>query len=133
MCIPVNVVVYSLADGNDYNSVGTFLLTFDSATTSIDVPVTIIDDTVFELTESFIVTLSFPGAPVPGVTLDPDSAQTTILDDDGWYIFLIVPLCSLYIYTCSIHMRHINTSYLIVMHNVYSNYYRFSKYQLYCE
>ena len=60
------------------------LLTFDSVTTTIDVTVTIINDTVFELTESFSVFLSFPGDPVPRVTLAPDSAQTTIIDDDGW-------------------------------------------------
>ena len=83
-------------DGNDY-IITELLLTFDSVTTTIDVPVTIIGDTIFEHTESFDTTLSFPGAPVPRVTLAPDSAQTTILDDDGRYISLIVSLCSLYI------------------------------------
>ena len=79
-----NVVFYSLTGGNDYVSIANLLLTFDSVTTTIDVPVNITDDTVFELTESFIATLSFPGAPPTGVILDPDSAQTTIIDDDGW-------------------------------------------------
>ena len=71
-------------DGNDY-IITELLLTFDSVTTTIDVPVTIIGDTVFEVTESFNATLSFPGAPVPrdSVSLAPDSAQTTILDNDG--------------------------------------------------
>ena len=76
-------VVYSLTDGNDYNSITNLLLTFDSVTTN-NVTVTIIGDTIFELTESFNAFLSFPGAPVPRVTLAPDSAQTTIIDDDGW-------------------------------------------------
>ena len=81
-------VVYSLTDGNDYNGITNLLLTFDSVTTNIDVPVNIIGDTIFELTESFNASLSFPGDPVPRVTLDPDSAQTTIIDDDGWYPLL---------------------------------------------
>ena len=78
-----NAVVHSLTDGNDYIGVGNFLLTFDSVNTVIDVPVTIVDDTVFELTESFIATVSFPGDPVLGVNFSPDSPQTTIFDDDG--------------------------------------------------
>ena len=77
-------VVYSLTDGNDYNSITNLRLTFDSTITTIDVSVTIINDTVYELTEFFNAFLSFPGAPVPRVTLAPDSAQTTIFDDDGW-------------------------------------------------
>ena len=79
-----NAVIHSLTDGDDYTGVGNFLLTFDSVNTDIDVPVTIVNDTVFELTESFIATLAFPGAPPTGVILDPDSARTTIFDDDGW-------------------------------------------------
>ena len=79
-----NAVIHSLTDGNDYTGVGNFLLTFDSVNTDIDVPVTIVDDTVFELAESFSATLAFPGDPIDGVVLDPDSAQTTIFDDDGW-------------------------------------------------
>ena len=83
-------IIYSLTDGNDYNSITNLLLTFDSVTTN-NVTVTIIGDTIFELTESFNAFLSFPGAPVPRVTLAPDSAQTTIIDDDGW-----CSLCLLY-------------------------------------
>ena len=78
-------------DGNDYNSFTNLLLTFDSVTTTIDIPVTIIDDTAFELRESFNASLSFPGAPVPRVTLSPDSAQTTIFDEDGWCSLLQCP------------------------------------------
>ena len=58
-------------------------LSFDSATTTFDIPVSIIDDSVYELTEYFKSALSFPGAPVPRVTLYPNSTQTAIFDDDG--------------------------------------------------
>ena len=77
-----------LADRSDYISFANLLLTFGSVTTTIDVPVTIIGDTVFELVESFNATLSFPGAPVSRVIIFPNSAQTTIFDDDGWYPLL---------------------------------------------
>ena len=73
------------SDGKDFTGSAefNFLFTFDSVTTTIEIPVTIFDNSVFELTEFFDATLSFPGAPVPRVTLDPDSAQTTVFDDDG--------------------------------------------------
>lgn len=54
------------------------LLTFDSSTTTVDLPMIVINDFVFELTESATASLSFPEAPVPRVTLSPDSALVTI-------------------------------------------------------
>ena len=44
----------------------------------------IIDDTVYELTESFSVSISQGrGSPSPRVTLTATTAQVTILDNDG--------------------------------------------------
>ena len=56
---------------------------FDSTTLTVDASVLLVDDTIFELTEQFGASLAFPEAPPPRVTLEPDTAQVTILDDDG--------------------------------------------------
>ena len=72
-----------VSGGNDYVRIPPLLLTFDPSTSHIDVSVTLLNDSIFELTEKFSATLSFPGDPLPGVTLSPDSAQITIFDDDG--------------------------------------------------
>ena len=47
--------------------------------------VTIINDNVFELTESFGISLSLPGSASSRVTLAADPVQVTILDDDGQF------------------------------------------------
>ena len=61
--------------GNDYTGIPSM--------SSINIPVNISNDSVFELTEMFNATLSFPGDPIPRVTLSQDSALVTIFDDDG--------------------------------------------------
>ena len=50
---------------------------------TINIPIRINGDNIFELTELFTVSLAFPGAPPLSVFIVPDSAQVTILDDDG--------------------------------------------------
>ena len=70
-------------DGSDYSGFAGIDFTFDSTTLTIDISVPLIDDAIFELTEQFGASLAFPGAPPPRVTLAPDAAQVTILDDDG--------------------------------------------------
>ena len=74
--------VLPLIDGGDYSGF-TAMRTFDSIISTRDVPVPIIGDNIFELTELFSASLTFPGAPVPRVVLVPDSVEVTILDDDG--------------------------------------------------
>ena len=74
--------VFSLIDGSDYSEL-TALYTFDSTIGTKDIPVPITDDGIFELTELLSASLTFPGAPIPRVILAPDSAEVTILDDDG--------------------------------------------------
>ena len=59
------------------------MLTFGPNSNRSEILVTIVDDNVYELTEKFNGVLSFPGDPVPRVTLSPNSADVTILDDDG--------------------------------------------------
>ena len=70
-------------DGSDYGEVTLLDFVFDSTTLTVDAPVLLVNDTIFELTEQFGASLAFPGAPPPRVTLAPDAAQVTILDDDG--------------------------------------------------
>ena len=70
-------------EGNDYTGIPSLSLTFDPNTSSIHIPVDINNDNIFELTEMFSAALSFPGDPIPRVTLLPDSTQITIFDDDG--------------------------------------------------
>ena len=74
---------HTAADGGDYSGFAGIDFTFDSITLTVDASVPLIDDTAFELTEQFGASLAFPGAPPPRVTLAPDTAQVTILDDDG--------------------------------------------------
>ena len=50
---------------------------------AVDAPVPLIRDNTTELTEQFGASLAFPGAPPSRVSLAPDTAQVTILDDDS--------------------------------------------------
>ena len=70
-------------DGSDYSGFAGIDFIFDSTTLTVDASVPLLDDAIFELTEQFGASLAFPGAPPPRVTLEPDAAQVTILDDDG--------------------------------------------------
>ena len=72
-----------LTDGSDYRGFAGIEFTFDSVTSTADVSVPLIGDNAFELTELFGASLAFPGARPPRVTLAPDTAQVTVLDDDG--------------------------------------------------
>ena len=59
------------------------LLTFSLDIAVITITVSIANDDVYELTETFNATLSFDGDPIPRVILSPATAVTTIVDDDG--------------------------------------------------
>ena len=74
-----------ISDENAYNQVRSMLLTFGPLSSNIDIPVTIINDSVYERTEEFHGILSFPGNPVPRVILSPNATNVTILDDDGLF------------------------------------------------
>ena len=53
---------------------------------TVNVTFSIMDDSVFEPNESLFVNLGFSFARLPGVTLDPTSAEVIILGDDGKFI-----------------------------------------------
>ena len=61
--------------------------------TSNLVNISITNDDIFELTESFMVNLSF-GTLVPGVILGQTVAEIIIIDDDGEK------------YLCLLHLQH---------------------------
>ena len=68
------------ADSADYSGFAGIEFT---VTRTVDASIPLIDDTTFELSELFGASLAFPGTPPSRVTLAPDTAQVTILDDDG--------------------------------------------------
>ena len=59
-----------------------FPLTLSDIRPSGTFTISILNDNMFELTESFVVSLYFPGGPVPRVTLKQSTATVTIYDDD---------------------------------------------------
>ena len=68
---------------NDLGS-GDIILTADNS--SVTISFTLVDDSFYELTERLSASLSFSGAAIDRVTLDPSLAEVIINDDDGKYI-----------------------------------------------
>ena len=69
--------------GSDYEEISGLLLTFGPGSTRLDVPVTIINDSVFEVTEDFSASLILVEGPADRVAVNPSRADVFILDDDG--------------------------------------------------
>ena len=88
--ISSNVFTSLLTDTSDYVALSAFgtnplaIAQFGDSLRRFCFDVTIIDDTQFELSETFNVTieLSFD-SPTSGIVVDPAEAVITILDDDG--------------------------------------------------
>ena len=59
------------------------LVTLNAESPNKDVTISIFNDEEEELTESFVVDLSFHGDPLSSVTLSPSTATVAILDNDG--------------------------------------------------
>ena len=76
-------------DGSDYSApVDGQILQFGPGNIVLDIPLSLIDDDVFELTETLQASLSFPGGiDTTRVNIDPDLdiANITIFDEDGEY------------------------------------------------
>ena len=75
------------------------LLTLSNAHPNDTVTISIINDTLFEPTESFMVQLAFSGGPMPRITLSPSTATVSIFDDDGKQLQLCPTVYTLY--SCS--------------------------------
>ena len=72
-----------LTGSSDYRGLVRQQYILNSARNTINV--TIINDNVFEQTELFHVSLNLSGSGSPRVSLGVNSAQVTILDDDGQF------------------------------------------------
>jgi hypothetical protein len=75
----------------DYVELTNSTVTLNSSNESATVNIIIIEtnDTEIEQDEHFTVHLSFPGEPIPGVTLDPNKTRVEIVEFDGAGIIII--------------------------------------------
>ena len=73
----------SLAAPSDYISTSNLLLEFVEGDTLKPVPVTIINDTVFEDLEFFQAALSLTSPLIPVISVAPSLTQVNIIDNDG--------------------------------------------------
>ena len=76
-------IFYICLAGEDFEMVSTFL-TFTSTTSSVQVQVPIIDDSVDEYEEDFVANLTLITTDVE-VDINPSQAIIVIHDDDGRY------------------------------------------------
>ena len=72
----------SLSGGDDFTAVQGRQLVFNASSSSITVPITIINDNLVENNETFTASLSLAGTE-DRVTLAPDEATVTITDSDS--------------------------------------------------
>ena len=73
-------------NGSDYVGQSNVLLTFNSTTTSIEVSVNLVGNNVTEGEEDFNGILTLVSTS-PRVTIGPDNALATIVDDESIQIF----------------------------------------------
>ena len=76
------MLIFFSTAGSDYEAVINQTLIFTSTTTVINVPLTIKDDSITEPTEAFVSLLSLQSR-LSNVTIQPGTAQITILDNDA--------------------------------------------------
>ena len=76
--------------GSDYDEISGLLLAFGPGSTRLDVPVNIINDDVFEVTEDFSASLILVEGPADRVAVNPSRADVFILDDDGKHSLITI-------------------------------------------
>ncbi len=59
--------------------------TLNAFNENIQVPVSLMNDGVYELTETFSADLSFTSDVLPRTTISPNNTTITIFDDDGMF------------------------------------------------
>ena len=75
---------YFPTDGSDYTDFGLINVTLSASMSQVTIPFPLIDDDVFEITEQLVANLSFGAGGGPDrVSIDPEFAEISILDDDG--------------------------------------------------
>ena len=75
----------TLSGGMDYGAIAS-LATFSASESRACVEISITDDIISEPIELFAVSLTFPGLLPEGIAVMPDSANVTIVDNDGKYM-----------------------------------------------
>ncbi len=61
------------------------MFTFTASNDFIRVPIPLINDSIYELTETFTAGLSFTSDVPPRTTISPNSATITIIDDESMF------------------------------------------------
>ncbi len=61
------------------------VFTFNSFNDFVRVPIPLMNDSIYELTETFIAGLSFTSDFPPRTTISPDNATITIIDDESMF------------------------------------------------
>ncbi len=77
--IPCNLIL--VVDGADFINAGPLVFTFTASYDFIRVPIHLIDDGIYELTEIFTAGLSFTS----DVPISPNIANITIIDDESMF------------------------------------------------
>ena len=79
----------SAVEGSDYESLSSYSVTIPAFELSVDLPITAIDDSEMEITETVSLTLQDPG--IPGVSISAGTVAISILDNDSYtpsnYVF----------------------------------------------
>ncbi len=81
--IPCNLILG--VDGADFINAGPLVFTFTASYDFIQVPIHLIDDGIYELTEIFTASLSFTSDVPPRFTISPNIANITIIDDESMF------------------------------------------------
>lgn len=88
--VPLKLLYHFISVSSDYRSDfsngGKIVLNADNPT--VNVSFTIVDDSIFELSENLSASLTFSNTAHPRVVLSPASVEIIILGDDGKSIIL---------------------------------------------
>jgi hypothetical protein len=87
VCFSFLIIV---AAGFDYNRTvapHVFIFSSDVGTITFQLPLT--NDSIFEISESLTASLSFPGSMPPRVSITPNTADITIVDEESKYFTFV--------------------------------------------
>ncbi len=80
-----DILLNFFVDGDDSINAGPLVFTFKSSNDFVRVPISLMNDAFYELTETFTAGLSFTSDVPPRTTISPNSANITIIDDDSMF------------------------------------------------
>ncbi len=85
LCDILQSKYYFLVDGDDFINAGPMMFTINASNDFVRVPISLMNDAFYELTETFIANLSFTSDVPPRTTISPNSATITIIDDESMF------------------------------------------------